>query len=114
MTTVNLRIYAVAIGYGLLASAVVLLLVSLAFLVNNARDGAATRALLVECTIPPDQRTPPVDDIKGDCYVRSQARTGEAVGQISNLSILAATCGAAHPGDVNATRDCVEKAMEDR
>ena len=72
--------------------------------------------LVVECVIPPADRTPPakVADPNNDCYTRGADRTGQAVSQIGDLSILAAACGAAHPGDVPATRDCVENAMENR
>jgi hypothetical protein len=114
VSTPQIRMFAVAIAYGLLAVLVVLVGACLVYLVQGEQDGSATRSLLVECVIPPEEREPPADEVKGDCYVRSQARTGQAVGQISDLSILAAACGAAHPGDVPATRECVEKAMEDR
>jgi hypothetical protein len=75
----------------------------------------ALNELVVECVTPPEKRFPPVDKPKpSDCYTRNNARTGEVVGQIGNLSIIAASCGAAHPGDVPATRRCTEKVLSGR
>lgn len=78
---------------------------------SNSR---AVLQILAECTTPPEERKPPVEvtNADSDCYTRSLKRTGQAVGQIGDLSILAAACGAAHPGDVSATRACVEHAMD--
>ena len=77
-------------------------------------NSRAVLQILAECTTPPSERKPPVKvkDPQDDCFTRNQARTGQAVGQIGDLSILAAACGAANPGDVPATRECVENAME--
>lgn len=79
-------------------------------------NSRAVLQILAECTTPPSERRPPVKvtDPADDCYTRNVARTGQVVGQIGDLSILAAACGAANPGDVPATRQCVETAMEDR
>ena len=77
-------------------------------------NSRAVLQILAECTTPPEERQPPVTEPDpDDCYVRSNARTGKVVGQIGDLSILAAACGAANPGDVAATRRCVETAMEE-
>lgn len=71
--------------------------------------------LLVECTTPPSERHPPkrvdVGD-QGDCYNRNQLATGQAVSQVSTISIAAAACGAANPGNVAATEACVSKALK--
>ena len=104
------RLWAGAFLYGLAAMALVINMASLYFLVQNARDGAATRGLLIECTIAPDERQPPVvvKDPDRDCYSRGISRQGSAIQSLSSVSIVAAACGAAHPGDVVATRKCVD------
>jgi hypothetical protein len=109
----KVRIYGGALLIGLFAAVTVLLISALYFLVKNAQAGAETRALLVECVIPPSERTPPVEvrNPDNDCYARSVNRQGQAIGQIGDLSILAAACGSAHPGDIPATRACVEKGL---
>lgn len=103
----------------LLGAAVVAMLVLLcydAWLGHRQRDAIeANTALLVECTTDPAERKPattkPGED---DCFVRGRNRTAEAVSQIGDLSVIAAACGAAHPGDIPATRACVERALDDR
>lgn len=72
----------------------------------------ASAALLVECTTDPaerkDAKTRPGED---DCFIRAQNRTAAAVSQIGDISVVAAACGAANPGDVLETRRCVEEAL---
>ncbi len=78
-------------------------------------------SLLAECTTPPEARRPVPKDVDrtapglqvspSDCYARSNARTASAIGQLSDISVIAAACGAANPGDVPATRRCVEEAL---
>ena len=107
------RLWAGAFMYALLAAVLVVSIPSLYFLVQNARNGAATRDLLVECVIAPEEREPPVvvKDPERDCYTRGINRQGNAIQSLSSVSIVAAACGAAHPGDVVATRACVEKEL---
>lgn len=95
--------------YVLLGGAVVTMLVLLTI---DAQIALRQRALLIECTTAPADRVPPADPSPADCYLRGEARTAAAVSQIGDLSIVAAACGAAHPGDVPATRACVERAIE--
>lgn len=78
---------------------------------------SAALRLLVECTTPPDQRKPPeLHAPATDCYVRNQAASASVIGEpkapINTVSILAASCGAAHPGDGPATLACVLKGLK--
>lgn len=59
------------------------------------------RQLIVSCTTP-----------SGECFKRNNARTNEVVGSINDVSIAAAACGAAHPGDVKATESCVRLTLQ--
>jgi hypothetical protein len=106
-------IYGKALIWAGVAVMVVFAGASLFFLVQNAKAGSETRSLLVECTIPPSERTPPVEvrESSRDCFTRNQERLARSVGQISDISVVAAACGAANPGDVKATRQCVEEAL---
>lgn len=76
---------------------------------------ATSLRVLVECTTPPLLRTPPEKHPKAsDCYLRQQAATAgftAADGPLSPLLSAAAACGAAHPGDIPATRACVLKGL---
>ena len=45
------------------------------------------------------------------CYERSQSQTRDAVSSINEVAVVAAACGAAHPGDVKATRVCVDAGL---
>lgn len=96
---------------------------SVLYLQNNkltelANSANANSALLVECTTPPELRHPPVViDASGtaaDCYVRTRAETGQVVQNIRTISIAAAACGAANPGNVKATEACVSKTLGDK
>ena len=71
-------------------------------------DSRAILRALVECTTPPEERHPPVKitDPSNDCYARSLRQQGKAVTDLSQYSIVAAACGAAHPGDTPATYRC--------
>ena len=86
--------------------------VALMVLVIVALQNHANTQLLVECTTAPAERNPPATATgNDDCYVRSEARTRAAVSQIGELSTAAAACGAANPGDVARTRNCVEEYL---
>lgn len=84
-------------------------------------QGAQTRALarlLVECTTAPQFRQPPEDLKKvpaNDCYTRQQKAGADFVGQpagpINTVTVIAAACGAQNPGDIRATRACVERGL---
>lgn len=77
-----------------------------------AKLNKANSDLLVECTTAPTDRKPPTEsDSPTDCYVRSQRQTGKVVSNISSISIAAAACGAANPGDVKATEACVKETL---
>lgn len=124
----ELNQYAKAVLYGLVAMTLLLLLFALYYLVQVGAEGAETRKLIVkqnrvmiatsdliaECAIPPEERKPPVLPASedNDCYERSLRQQGEAVDTISSVSIVAAACGAANPGDVPATRMCVERTLK--
>lgn len=87
-------------------------------------QGAQTKALarlLVECTTAPQFREPAEDPEKvagSDCYARQQAATadfvGEPSGPINSVTVIAAACGASHPGDIPGTRACVERGLRAR
>lgn len=76
---------------------------------------ATSLRVLVECTTPPNLRHPPeTHPTADDCYVRSQSSTANLIaptGPLSPLLSAAAACGAAHPGDIQATRECVLKGL---
>lgn len=85
---------------------------------NRATNVSTSTAvkLLVECTTNPAERTPPVTKpAADDCYVRQQKGTADIVGvpagQLSPLTYISAACGAANPGDIPATRACLEKGL---
>lgn len=114
------RTRALGAAFRVLLSGAVLAMLLL--LVHGAMRAEQQRAdlkrvlgVLVECTTDPaerkDAKVRPGED---DCYIRQQNRTAAAVGQIGDLSVIAAACGAANPGDIPATRACVEKALRDR
>lgn len=117
--TPNQRIYAGALLYALAAGTLVLVIGGVLLMLAGidrlnrvADNGKAQRELLIECTTPPEERVPPLRHAgASDCYVRSQARTGEVVGQVGDISVIAAACGAANPGDIPATRECVEEGL---
>ena len=110
-----------ALLVGCIAATVVLTIITLNSLVAANREAAKSRQviqaqtrLLVECTTPPEERTPPLAAAEAgsdDCYVRSSSRTAQAVDSIGSVVVVAAACGAEHPGDVPATRACVTKAL---
>lgn len=98
-------------------------LVALALLIWLAFIGQHDRivikrlvARVTECTTPPEERVPPVlvNDPKNDCYARALRQQGQAVSTISSVSVIAAACGAANPGDVPSTKACVEKELKRR
>jgi hypothetical protein len=69
--------------------------------------------VLVECTTDPAERKQATAKVgEDDCFVRAQNRTADAIGQIGDLSVVAAACGAANPGNVPGTRKCVEEALD--
>lgn len=72
-------------------------------------------SLIIECTTAPQERTPPVYSANPkDCFVRGEVRRSDTVRRIGDLSAIAAACGAATPGNIPATRQCVEKAINDQ
>lgn len=108
----------------LLILAVILILAALSILLYNSATARAQRQkqievaqLLVECTTPPGDRKPPVKvtDEQADCYTRNLERQAQVLGDpaapINDVSIIAAACGAAHPGDITATRACVLRGL---
>ena len=125
----NQRLYAGAFLYGLVALTLVAIVASLVFLVNLGADSERSRALIVkqnrqviglselltECTTPPEERHPPVKlgPRVDDCFLRSARQQAEIAGEIGNLSTIAAACGAANPGDILKTRECVDRAIEE-
>jgi hypothetical protein len=114
------RLYAGAFLYALAVGTLVMvlgigagLLVAVDKLTDIAETNKANGTLLVECTTSPDERHPPVLQPKeDDCYLRSRNETGTVVTQINKVSIVAAACGSAHPGDVAATQRCVEEGLK--
>jgi len=128
-TPTSPRLYAGALLYGLAALTLVAIVAALIFLVNLGGNGEQQRkqllnqgrqitnlsTLLAECTIPPEERTPPVELKVGarDCYQRSIDARAQDVGLIGDISVIAAACGAANPGDIPATRLCVKAIVDD-
>ena len=128
-TTSTQRIYAGAFLYALVALTLVAIIASLVFLVDIASKGEDQRELIVnqnervialsnlltECTTPPEERHPPVKlgPRVDDCYLRTARQAAAQVGEIGNLSTIAAACGAANPGDIPKTRECVDTAIEE-
>lgn len=104
---------------GVLCTITCLVVIYLGFDSKSDNDqGAKTRGLLVECVIPPEERVPPLKRPGGtDCFTRSQQRLADGIKQIARdnraISAVAAACGAAHPGDIPATKACVDKALAD-
>lgn len=107
---------------GAVVAALVMMSVAVLLLLGNSTEAkkqretqAATLRVLVECTTPPALRNPPEKHVKpDDCFVRQQAATADfaaANGPLSPLLGAAAACGAAHPGDIPATRACVLKGL---
>lgn len=111
---------------------VVVNLLTVIYLTSIAQQGAVSRATtqtiakqnkalaqrILECTTPPALRKQPESKPRADdCYVRSQASTtellGEPSGPINAVTVAAAACGAANPGDVAATLRCTRKAVGD-
>lgn len=80
------------------------------------RDGIEqVLGVLIECTTDPAERkTAAVKPGEDDCYVRQQKRLESLVGPLEDLSVIAAACGAANPGNIPSTRQCVEKAITDK
>jgi hypothetical protein len=64
----------------------------------------ASQRRILDCTSP-----------AGKCFQRAAKRQAAIIGDppapINNVAIIAAACGAAHPGDIPATRACVEKGL---
>lgn len=87
-------------------------------LTDLARANRSNSALLVECTTPPELRHPPVVVKPGktgaDCYLRSRQETGKVVKSIRDISVAAAACGAAHPGDIDETEACVNRTLSQK
>ncbi len=92
----------VALTLAIVTSVGVLMVVSVILLLAGNEESKNQRELIISCTTP-----------SGACYKESQSRTGEVVGSINEVSIAAAACGAAHPGDVEATEACVRKTLGD-
>lgn len=111
----------------LLVAVAVMVLAALGILLYNSATARAQRAnqlqlarLLVECTTAPADRKPPVTirHAASDCYTRNLARQADVIGSpagpLKPYIVLAATCGAAHPGNPDATQACVEKELNAR
>ena len=125
----NQRLYAGAFLYGLVALTLVAIVASLVFLVDLGASSEQQRDLVVkqnrqviglsklltECTTPPEERHPPVQlgPRVDDCFLRTQRQAAAQVGEIGNLSTIAAACGAANPGNIPKTRECVDRAIEE-
>lgn len=112
LTAEHLRNIATALILGAVVSVAALMVFSTFRLLALTEQADSQRTLILECTTPPSEREPPVRKPEpDDCYVRANSRTGDAVASINEVSIAAAACGAAHPGDVKATEACVRKTL---
>lgn len=84
--------------YVLLAAA---LIAALALLIAIALQNRENGRLLLDCTAP-----------EGECFRKAQARTGEAVGSINDVVILAAACADRAGVDTEAEiRECVMRGL---
>jgi len=83
-----------------------------------AASNTATSKLVAECTTPPELRHPPVviDPSRAaqDCYLRSRQSSSSTIETLNKVTIAAAACGAAHPGNVAETRKCVEATLANK
>jgi hypothetical protein len=89
--------------YVCLGGAVVAMLVLLvAIALSNQANGDQVR----DCTTP-----------GGECFEQAAKRQAQVIGEpvapINNVAVVAAACGAAHPGDIAATRACVEEGLNE-
>lgn len=96
---------------------------STALLLDSSHKAIQQRAevtrqtrLIIECTTPPRLRKPPEHHVSPtDCYARQKAARGSLVGTLrealATVTPVSAACGAAHPGNIEATRSCVESAL---
>jgi len=110
------RLWLYGIGVGALVGVAAMNTLTTIYVADSVRPAQESRTLLVECVTPPGLRTPPEDHPRpDDCYVRSQTQQGDVIGEpkagINTVSVAAAACGAAHPGDVPATLRCTRKAV---
>lgn len=117
------RLIGWAVIVGAVVAALVMMSVAVLLLLGNSeqakqqRDAqAATLRVLVECTTSPALRDPPEKHPSAnDCYLRQTRAQGDVLGQppgpLKPYLLFAATCGAAHPGDINATSKCVAEAL---
>jgi hypothetical protein len=82
---------------------------------QTIQQGRLYTKLLVECTTPPELRRPPVvveqKDPALDCYLRTKQNTNKVIDNVKEISIAAAACGAAYPGDVTKTQACVNRTL---
>lgn len=114
------KLWAQAILYGVAVATLVLVIAAGIYLVRISAAGEKQRVLLVnqntlliQCNIPPGERVPPLKSVgPTDCFTRSKATSERRVSIVTDVSILAAACGSAYPGDVAATRKCVDLALD--
>lgn len=116
------RLFLDASMLGIVVTVAVLVVVMLASLLQleekadaERRDLLKISAQIAECTTAPELRVPPEPKpTQADCYVQARARSVQLAEAINRVTIAAAACGARHPGDVPATRQCTERALKRR
>lgn len=100
------------IGAGLVVAMLLLLIRGDIREQEQREDIRRVLGVLVECTTDPAERKDATVKVgEDDCFVRSRKRFDALASQIGDVSVIAAACGAANPGDVPGTRRCVEKAL---
>lgn len=101
---VRKRAVNIAMGRLLIALFIIWLVGTNMIQVWDIFEGREQRGILVDCTSP-----------GGECYERGQERTGEAVGNINRIVVLAAAC-ADRPGahTVLEIERCIKGHLEGR
>lgn len=110
------RLWLWGIVVGALVFLCVLAGITAVYVADSVGPAQESRDLLIECITPPELRVPPnPKPPASDCWVRSHAQQddllGEPKGPINAVTVAAAACGAANPGDVPATLRCTREAV---
>lgn len=103
---------------GLLVAVLVMLVLTLFAQYSTSQANRKTLLRLTECTTPPHQRHPrPEKPEPDDCWVQSQRRTadvlGEPRGPINTVVVIATACAVRHDGDQEDTLRCTQAALDD-
>lgn len=93
--------FVMLVALGVFAS-LLLIIIQTNRLTEIAETNRSNGALLLDCTTP-----------EGQCYRDGQARTGEAIGTINEVTILAAACVKIPTNNTEAEiRACIEAGLD--